>query len=135
MPEGNAAAVLDRVGGKWSVTILLIVCQEPHRFTELEHVVEGISRRMLALTLRALERDGLITRTVHPSIPVRVEYSATAIALELRESLRTLADWALRHRAAIAEARTAYDDRATARPDRESATAPGPDGRRITSAS
>nr|WP_233512582.1 helix-turn-helix domain-containing protein [Micromonospora deserti] len=101
--------MLDRVGGKWSIGILVAASQGPVRFTELERFVEGISRRMLTLTLRNLERDGLLRRTVYPTVPPKVEYTATPIALELYESLVALTSWAERHRIAIAEARAAYD--------------------------
>jgi DNA-binding HxlR family transcriptional regulator len=101
--------VLDRVGGKWSIGIIVAAAHGPVRFTELERIVEGISRRMLTLTLRNLERDGLLTRTVYPTVPPKVEYTATPMALELYESLVTLTAWAERHRGAIAAAREAYD--------------------------
>ncbi|MEH0844291.1 helix-turn-helix domain-containing protein [Micromonospora sp. CPCC 205711] len=100
---------LDRVGGKWSIGILVAASPGPVRFTELERQVEGISRRMLTLTLRNLERDGLLTRQVHPTVPPKVEYRATPMAMELYESLVALTHWAERHRAAISEARAAYD--------------------------
>jgi DNA-binding HxlR family transcriptional regulator len=102
--------VLDRVGGKWSIGVLVQACQGPVRFTELERAVEGISRRMLTLTLRNLERDGLLTRTVYPTVPPKVEYTATPMARELYDSLVTLTTWAERHRAEIAAARASYDE-------------------------
>jgi DNA-binding HxlR family transcriptional regulator len=101
--------VLDRVGGKWSIGIIIAASDGPVRFTELERSIEGISRRMLTLTLRHLERDGLLTRTVYPTVPPRVEYVATEMARELYESLVSLTGWAQRHREAIAAARDAYD--------------------------
>lgn len=101
--------VLDRVGGKWSIGILVAAAKGPIRFTELERTVEGISRRMLTLTLRNLERDGLLVRTVYPTVPPKVEYVATDIARELYDSLVTLTTWAERHRATIAAARETYD--------------------------
>ncbi|MEU1463885.1 helix-turn-helix domain-containing protein [Streptomyces sp. NPDC005727] len=101
--------VLDRVAGKWSVQILVAAAAGPIRFTELERGVEGISRRMLSLTLRHLERDGLVTRTVHPTVPPKVEYELTPVARELQPTLRRLTHWAERNRAYIAEARAAYD--------------------------
>ena len=101
--------VLDRVGGKWSISILVVASNGPVRFTELERHIEGISRRMLTLTLRNLERDGLLHRKVYPTVPPKVEYTATPMALELYESLVALTNWAERHRRAIAEARTRYD--------------------------
>ncbi|MFI1762779.1 winged helix-turn-helix transcriptional regulator [Streptomyces sp. NPDC020800] len=101
--------VLDRVAGKWSVQILVAAARGPIRFTELERGIEGISRRMLTLTLRNLERDGLVTRTVHPTVPPKVEYELTPVAHELYETLRRLTDWAEHNRLYIAEARAAYD--------------------------
>jgi DNA-binding HxlR family transcriptional regulator len=101
--------VLDHVGGKWSVSILLAAIAGPVRFSELERLVEGISRRMLTLTLRNLERDGLLCRKVYATVPPKVEYTATNMARELRDSLIGLTEWAERHRADIAEARTFYD--------------------------
>lgn len=101
--------VLDHVGGKWSISILLAAMKEPVRFSELERAIDGISRRMLTLTLRNLERDGLLTRTVYPTVPPKVEYLATDMARELHESLASLTDWAERHLGDIAAARTAYD--------------------------
>ncbi|MFE6336367.1 winged helix-turn-helix transcriptional regulator [Streptomyces sp. NPDC057798] len=101
--------VLDRVAGKWSVQILVAAAHGPIRFTELERSIEGISRRMLTLTLRNLERDGLVTRTVHPTVPPKVEYELTAQARELHETLQRLTDWAERNRVHIAESRAAYD--------------------------
>ncbi|GAA3581250.1 helix-turn-helix domain-containing protein [Streptomyces sp. HUAS 31] len=101
--------VLDRVSGKWSVQILVAAAHGPIRFTELERGIEGISRRMLTLTLRNLERDGLVTRTVHPTVPPKVEYELTPVARELHETLQRLTDWAERNRVYIAESRAAYD--------------------------
>jgi DNA-binding HxlR family transcriptional regulator len=103
--------VLDHVGGKWSVSILLAAIAGPVRFSQLERIVEGISRRMLTLTLRNLERDGLLIRTVYPTVPPKVEYTATDMARELHDSLTGLVGWAERHRADIAAARAAYDRR------------------------
>lgn len=101
--------VLDRVAGKRSVQLLVAAAHGPIRFTELERSIEGISRRMLTLTLRNLERDGLVTRTVHPTVPPRVDYALTPVARELHETLQRLTDWAERNRVHIAEARAAYD--------------------------
>ncbi|MFJ8995171.1 winged helix-turn-helix transcriptional regulator [Streptomyces sp. NPDC102279] len=101
--------VLDRVAGKWSVLIIVAAAHGPIRFTELERSIEGISRRMLTLTLRHLERDGLVTRTVYPTVPPKVEYELTPVARELHVTLLSLTDWAERHRVTIAESRAAYD--------------------------
>jgi DNA-binding HxlR family transcriptional regulator len=101
--------VLDRVAGKWSIAILVAAAEGPIRFTELERAVPGISRRMLTLNLRRLERDGLVIRTVYPTVPPKVEYSLTDIARELQESLGNLVEWAERHRSTITMARETYD--------------------------
>src|SRR5918912_824743 len=101
--------VVDRVSGKWSIGILVAAAAGPIRFTELERAVEGISRRMLTLTLRNLERDGLLIRTVYPTVPPKVEYTATPMAQELHTHLVGLTTWAERHRADVAAARLAYD--------------------------
>ncbi|WP_344942037.1 helix-turn-helix domain-containing protein [Sphaerisporangium flaviroseum] len=106
--------IIDSVAGKWSVQIVLLaVSRGPIRFTELERSIEGISRRMLTLTLRNLERDGLLIRTVFPTVPPRVDYSATTMARELRGAFEQLAEWALRHQDAIAAARKSYDEEHT----------------------
>ncbi|MEV4171313.1 helix-turn-helix domain-containing protein [Nonomuraea sp. NPDC049709] len=101
--------VLNRVSGKWSIGILMEATRGPVRFTELERSIHGISRRMLTLTLRNLERDGLLTRTVYPTVPPKVEYTATDMARELYDHLSGLTEWAERHRAAVTRARAAYD--------------------------
>ncbi|MEU3078665.1 helix-turn-helix domain-containing protein [Streptomyces laurentii] len=101
--------VLERVAGKWSIGILVAAAQGPVRFTELERAIAGISRRMLTLNLRRLERDGLLVRTVYPTVPPKVEYSLTPMARELHTSLSGLVGWAERHRADITTARAAYD--------------------------
>ncbi|MEV4438351.1 helix-turn-helix domain-containing protein [Streptomyces sp. NPDC049577] len=101
--------VLDHVAGKWSIGILVAAAHGPVRFTELERIVKGISRRMLTLNLRKLERDGLLVRTVHPTVPPKVEYSLTPMAQELHATLTGLVGWAERHRGAIAQARRDYD--------------------------
>jgi DNA-binding HxlR family transcriptional regulator len=104
--------VINRISGKWAIGILLEATRGPVRFTELERSVEGISRRMLTLTLRNLERDGLLVRTVYPTVPPRVEYEATPMAKELYQSLNGFLGWAERHREAITAARVAYDGHA-----------------------
>jgi DNA-binding HxlR family transcriptional regulator len=101
--------VLNRVSGKWAIGILLETMRGAVRFTELERAINGISRRMLTLTLRNLERDGLLVRKIYPTVPPKVEYTATEMARELYSSLLELTVWAERHREAIATARAVYD--------------------------
>ena len=101
--------VLGRVGDKWSVLIVGTLGQGPLRFSELLRAIEGISQRMLTLTLKGLERDGLVTRTVTPSIPPRVDYALTKLGLTLLEPVGQLYQWADRHRAAIDAARAKFD--------------------------
>ncbi|MFJ6015565.1 winged helix-turn-helix transcriptional regulator [Streptomyces sp. NPDC092952] len=113
--------VLDHVAGKWSIGILVAAAHGPVRFTELERGITGISRRMLTLNLRKLERDGLLIRTVYPTVPPKVEYSLTPMARELHASLTGLVGWAERHRADITAARAAYDD-AASNPDAHAGT-------------
>ena len=103
--------VIDRISGKWSVGIIVAAAPGPIRFTELERTIEGVSRRMLTLTLRNLERDGLLIRTVYPTVPPKVDYRLTAMAQELYESLVALTRWAERHRRDIQRARAEYDAR------------------------
>lgn len=115
-PAAPAAAecplreVLALIGDKWSAQILVELGDGPRRFTQLERAVEGISRRMLTLSLRNLERNGLVTRTVYPDAPPRVEYATTALIEDIREPLEALADWARRAGPSIATARHAYDN-------------------------
>lgn len=103
------AEVIDHVSGRWTVGILTVAAQGPVRFSELQRSVRGISRRMLTLKLRQLERDGLLVRRVYPTVPPCVEYALTDIASELLDTLRGLTDWAARNREAVAAARDSYD--------------------------
>lgn len=102
-------AVLDRVGDKWSTLVLGTLASGPRRFTELLHGIEGISQRMLTLTLRQLERDGLVSRTVHAVVPPRVDYALTDLGATLLPPVVALVEWAFAHTAAIREHREAYD--------------------------
>jgi DNA-binding HxlR family transcriptional regulator len=101
--------VLHRVGDKWSVQIVALLGDGPMRFSELRRNIEGISQRMLTLTLRGLERDGLVTRTVFPEIPPRVDYELTRLGNTLLEPISALADWASEYRTSIQEARERFD--------------------------
>src|SRR3954454_11389238 len=101
--------ILDDVGGKWSIGVLVVAARGPVRFTELERAIPGVSRRMLTLTLRKLERDGLLIRTIYPTVPPKVEYALTDAGRESQSSLTALPEWSIRHRATITAARNAYD--------------------------
>lgn len=101
--------VLNRVGDKWSVLVVGLLGDGPKRFSVLRRAVEGISQRMLTLTLRGLERDGLITRTVEPTIPPKVEYELTDLGRTLLAPVFALAQWAVDHRTSIHEAQRRYD--------------------------
>jgi DNA-binding HxlR family transcriptional regulator len=103
--------VLDRVGDKWSVLVIVLLGQRTHRFNELHRDIEGISQRMLTLTVRTLERDGLVSRTVHASVPPRVDYELTELGRTLLIPLGALADWADTHRGDIQAARDRHDRR------------------------
>jgi DNA-binding HxlR family transcriptional regulator len=103
------SAVLARIGDKWSVLIVSRLGRRALRFGELKREIGGISQRMLTLTLRGLERDGLITRTVFPTIPPRVDYELTALGRSLLEPVTALGDWALRNAPRIEQARARFD--------------------------
>ncbi|MFJ3922824.1 winged helix-turn-helix transcriptional regulator [Streptomyces sp. NPDC090022] len=103
--------VLDRIGDKWSVLVVVELAAGVRRFKELQRSVDGISQRMLTLTVRRLERDGLVTRTVHPTVPPQVEYELTELGHSLTHLVRALADWSLAHRPRIEAARRAWDAR------------------------
>ena len=107
----DVASILARVGDKWSVFVIMTLGNGPKRFNELKRMVGGISQRMLTLTLRGLERDGLITRTVFPSIPPRVDYELTALGRGLRQPVRSLGTWAIEHMTEVRDAREHFDRR------------------------
>ncbi len=103
--------VLSRVGDKWSVLVIGLLDTGPKRFSEIRRTIEGVSQRMLTLTLRNLERDGLVARTVQPTKPPRVDYALTPLGRTLIEPVRALALWAAAHRFDIQEARARHDRR------------------------
>lgn len=103
--------VLHRIGDKWSVQIVASLRDGPRRFSELRRSIEGISQRMLTLTLRGLERDGLITRSVEATIPPRVDYELTPLGQTLLEPIMGLGAWATANREAIHAARNQFDTR------------------------
>ncbi len=106
----NVAPVLNRVGDKWSMLIVMILADGSKRFSELKRAIDGISQRMLTLSLRGLERDGLVTRTVTPTIPPRVDYELTELGRSLREPVKALGDWAIAHIACIRAAQERFDE-------------------------
>jgi DNA-binding HxlR family transcriptional regulator len=101
--------VLARIGEKWSVLIIIMLAQRPHRFSELKRAIGGVSQRMLTLSLRGLERDGLVKRTVFPVVPPRVEYELTPLGKSLHAPVSALGDWARNHLGQIDVAREAFD--------------------------
>jgi DNA-binding HxlR family transcriptional regulator len=103
------ASVLARVGDKWSVFVIMVLGGGPRRFNELKRMIGGISQRMLTLTLRGLERDGLITRTVFPTIPPRVDYELTDLGRGLWKPVEALGAWAHEHQPEIEGARARFD--------------------------
>jgi len=105
------SGVLARIGDKWSVLIVTRLGARPMRFNEIKREIGGISQRMLTLTLRGLERDGLVTRTVFPTIPPRVDYELTPLGRSLLEPVSALGDWALRNIGKIETARARFDAR------------------------
>ncbi|MEV0248285.1 helix-turn-helix domain-containing protein [Nocardia sp. NPDC050712] len=92
--------LLHRIGDKWTLVVLVLLGARTYRYNELHRAIEGISRRMLTRTLRLLETDGLVDRTVHPTVPPTVEYRLTPSGVTLLDRLSALADWAVEHDAA-----------------------------------
>jgi DNA-binding HxlR family transcriptional regulator len=107
----RAREVLQRVGDKWSVLAIDLLGRGTMRFTELHRAIDGITARMLTVTLRGLERDGIVTRTIHPVIPPRVEYALTPMGRTLLDTIGQLVDWTDSHLPEIQAARAAYDAR------------------------
>lgn len=118
----DCAAVRDiigRIGDKWSVYLIKLLADGSLRFNEIKRSIDGISQRMLTLTLRSLERDGLVTRSVHPTVPPRVEYALTELGRTLLEPVQALAAWAAERREDIQAARDRFD-----RAERDARAAP-----------
>jgi DNA-binding HxlR family transcriptional regulator len=110
--------LLDRLADKWSLLVVELLGEGTRRFTELRRSIGGISQRMLTSTLRRLERDGLVHRTVHPVVPPRVDYALTPLGASLLEAISPLVDWTRAHRDEVAAARASYDDERLVAPDR-----------------
>jgi DNA-binding HxlR family transcriptional regulator len=105
-------SVLDRVGDKWSVLVIVLLAEGPTRYSEVHRVLPGISQRMLTLTLRNLERDGLIERTVYPEVPPRVDYRLSPLGVTWLEPVLGLAKWIAEYGDDVLRARAAFDQRA-----------------------
>jgi DNA-binding HxlR family transcriptional regulator len=108
------SSILARVGDKWSILIIVRLGDGPKRFNEIKRMVGGISQRMLTLTLRGLERDGLVTRTQFPTIPPRVDYELTQLGRSLWDAVEPLGAWAQGHVKHITRARAAFDEKINA---------------------
>lgn len=108
--------ILDRLADKWSLLVIALLDDRTMRFTELRRLIDGISQRMLTVTLRQLERDGMVRRTVHPVVPPRVDYELTELGRSLHATVQSLVVWTEAHQADIAEARGRYDAAAEAVP-------------------
>ena len=106
--------ILDRIGDKWSLLVIALLDNRSLRFTELKKTIDGVSQRMLTVTLRQLERDGLVRRTVHPVVPPRVDYELTPLGVTLHATIQSLVTWTETHQHQIALARAAYDIRTAA---------------------
>ena len=106
--------ILERVGDKWSLQVIFHLGDGPQRFTSLKRSIDGVSQRMLTVTLRGLERDGIVSRTMYPVIPPRVEYALTPLGATLLDAVGALVSWADAHLAEVDAARAAYDARAAA---------------------
>ncbi|MGO9418433.1 winged helix-turn-helix transcriptional regulator [Roseiarcus sp.] len=103
--------LLDRIGDKWTVLALALISEEPRRFNALRRAIEGLTQKMLSQTLKALERDGLVTRTVLPTTPVSVEYAITPLGRTLSATLDALQRWARDHIGEVLTAQRRYDKR------------------------
>jgi DNA-binding HxlR family transcriptional regulator len=106
-----ARHLLDRISGRWVSLLLNALADGPQRYSDLSRTVAGISQKMLTQTLRSLERDGLVTRTVTPSVPVRVDYALTPLGRTLLPVMRAIKEWAETHIEEVLAAREAYDAR------------------------
>ena len=112
-PCQATSTTLSLIGNKWSVLIIMLLSERPRRFNELKRIIGGVSQRMLTLTLRELEREGLVTRTVFPTIPPRVDYALTDLGRSLKEPVTALGLWAIHNQPALEAARRQFDARDT----------------------
>ncbi|WP_395402744.1 winged helix-turn-helix transcriptional regulator [Pseudoduganella sp. UC29_106] len=107
--------LLARIGDKWTVMVVGTLRNGPLRYNEIQRRVEGISQRMLTLTLKGLEQDGMVERTMYPTIPPRVDYELTGLGRSLHQPLLVLYDWAVAHQSEVAAARNAFERKAAER--------------------
>ena len=105
----RVSAILSRVGDKWTMQVVVSLRDQPRRFNDLKREVEGISQQMLTRTLKMLERDGMVERTVRSTTPPQVEYALTSLGRSLSDPVRQLAQWALAHLDVVDENRLRYD--------------------------
>jgi DNA-binding HxlR family transcriptional regulator len=113
----RVSAILSRIGDKWTVLVVRQLGAGPRRFSEIRRALGSISQKMLTTTLRGLERDGLVTRTVYPSVPPKVEYELTALGRDLRIPVDALGEWALRNAEKLEEAQRKFDEARAANSD------------------
>jgi DNA-binding HxlR family transcriptional regulator len=114
-PCRRISDILSRIGDKWSLLVIRQLGDGPLRFSEIKRSLGSISQKMLTATLRGLERDGFITRTVFPTVPPRVDYELTTLGRDLLEPVRGLGDWAMKNAERIERARKRYDEAAEGR--------------------
>ena len=112
----SMADLLGRVGGKWTIFVIIMLSEGPKRFSELKRDIEGISQKVLTSTLRDLEKDGFVTRKVTPSIPPRVDYALTDLGRDLQGPLMALSNWAVINRSRVQSAREAFEARQAEEP-------------------
>lgn len=107
----TVSEMLARLGDKWTVLVIMMLDDGPQRFSDLKRMVVGVSQRMLTLTLRALERDGIVERTVHPTVPPKVEYALTDLGRSFSAPVKALGGWVFANHEDIQSARTRFDER------------------------
>jgi len=106
------SGILARIGDKWTVLIIMTLQTRPHRFNEIKRAIAGISQQMLTRTLKNLERDGMVSRTVHPTVPPQVEYALTDLGKSLSEPVAAMGLWARSNLTEIDRERAKYDQKA-----------------------
>lgn len=120
--SGFIREVLDRIGDKWTVLVISTLAGDPLRYSDLQASIPGISQRMLTVTLKALERDGLLSRTTYPEIPPRVEYELTSLGHSLLDAVTALVGWAATHHEEVAASRLRHEQTGVGREKARSTT-------------